>query len=85
MEFCLNIKNGNIYADVKHIVYFDKYCGGFYPYIKMRGKKKFLTQKECGDLISFMSWCRDKRESNFGSELNTMIELNKGWCNNEQG
>ena len=40
MTFSYNIKNGNIYADDKHIVYWEKVLGVYRCYIKKRGNKQ---------------------------------------------
>jgi hypothetical protein len=79
MDFYYNAKTGCVYSEKSKIVYFEK-NNGIYPYIKNRGKKYYLAQKEVRDLFRLLAWCRDKLDSDFGHDVNTAIELNRGWC-----
>jgi hypothetical protein len=72
MEFCLNTKTGNIMADNKSIVYFEKRNGAVYPYIKRRGTQYFLNPLELAQFAKAGKWFIQHNNCDFGPEINQM-------------
>ena len=71
MEFALST-NGNVIVNNKRILYFEKYQGGIYPYIKGRKKKQYLTMPEIAEFKRAGAFFI-ARGSDFGEDINNFI------------
>lgn len=72
MTFSYNIKNGNIYADDKHIVYWEKVLGVYRCYIKKRGNKQYIQGKDLEMLKSTLCWFEQNQGCDFDGLLNKL-------------
>ena len=73
-DFCYNSKTGNIMANDKYIVRYEKYCGSYYFYIKYQGKKHYLTQQELVKLRKSAIFFIEHYGCDFGEAINALIK-----------
>lgn len=70
--FSYNCKTGCIMMNEKRIVRYDKVPGAIYFYVKDRGSKRYLIQKELIQLAKTVKWLIEERGCDFGEDINSI-------------
>lgn len=80
--FSYDSKTGNIVANNRYIVRFERYCGTINYYIKYGGYKRYLTQQELAALRKTVIWFTENYGCDFGETYKDLINncayLDKG-------
>ena len=72
--FSYDSKTGNIVANNRYIVRFERYCGDFYFYIKHNGEKRYLTQQELAKLRQSVIFFTENCGCDFGKAYEELIK-----------
>lgn len=72
--FSYNCKTGNILMNDRHIVRWERCCGTLSFWIKDRGTKRYLVQRELAELAKTVKWLIEQRGCDFGEEVNLLAK-----------